>query len=74
MTKLEHQRVLFGSLFNGLDQPLKFISVTDEQIQDMLQRRHDPNPYKAEPLEAVLHDIGKRRKEFVLPEYSSIAA
>lgn len=28
MTREEHQKILFGDLFNGLDQPLKFKEVT----------------------------------------------
>jgi hypothetical protein len=67
MTK---QEFLFGALFNGIDEPLKFIPVTDEQ-RFMFQHEMefpDINLIKAESIESVLADIGKRRVDFVKSE------
>jgi hypothetical protein len=64
------QECLFGALFNGIDKPLKFIPVTDEQRFMFLHEMEFPdiNLIKAESIESVFADIGKRRVDFVTSE------
>jgi hypothetical protein len=42
MTREEHQKILFGDLFNGLDQPLIFKVVTPERREAFKRMMEKP--------------------------------